>query len=216
MFPTDTLKFLAELGKNNNKAWFDANKTRFQDNVQAPALEFVRAMAPRLKKISPQLIADDRKSGGSMMRIYRDVRFAKDKSPYNTHVAFRFHAEGGALGYYVSIEADSTMLGSGVWQPDKEPLLAIRNAIAADCKGWNAAFSVKGWEPGGESLARPPQGFDKEHPCVEHLRRKDFVLFRKLPPSAITKADFADVVAADFADTKPLLKFLAGALGEKF
>ena len=216
MFPNDTLKFLKELASNNNKPWFDANKKRFQDNVQAPALEFVRAMAPRLKKISPHIVADDAKSGGSMMRIYRDVRFAKDKSPYNTHIAFRFHTESGGCGFYMAIEQESLMLGSGTWQPDKEPLQAIRNAIAADCKGWNAAFTVKGWSPGGESLARPPQGFDKEHPCVEHLKRKDFVLFRKLPLSAVTKADLADTVAADFAGTKPLLKFLAGALGEKF
>jgi uncharacterized protein (TIGR02453 family) len=216
MFPKDTLKFLNELAKNNNKAWFDTNKKRFQDNVQAPALEFVREMAPRLKKISPHLVADDRKSGGSMMRIYRDVRFSKDKSPYNTHVAFRFHTEGAGCGFYMGIEADTVTLGSGAWQPDKDPLLAIRNAIAADCKGFSAAFSVNGWSPGGESLARPPQGFDKEHPCVEHLKRKDFVLFRNLPTSTLTKADVADKVASEFADTKALVKFLAKALGEKF
>jgi uncharacterized protein (TIGR02453 family) len=216
MFPGDTPQFLKELGKNNNKPWFDANKKRFQDNVQAPALEFVRAMAPRLKKISPHLVADDRKSGGSMMRIYRDVRFSKDKSPYNTHVALRFMTEAGGCGYYMSIQADGVMLGSGAWQPDKDPLLAIRKAIAADCKAFTAAFSVKGWSPGGETLARPPQGFDKEHPCMEHLKRKDFVLFRNLPVSVLNKADLADQIASEFADTKALNKCLAKALGEKF
>lgn len=216
MFPKDTLQFLSELAGNNNKPWFEANKKRFQDDVQAPALEFVRTMAPRLKKISPHLVADDRKSGGSMMRIYRDVRFSKDKSPYNTHVALRFNTEDGGCGFYISVQAGSLMLGSGAWQPEREPLLAIRNAIVADCKGFSAAFSVKNWVPGGEALARPPQGFDKEHPCVEHLKRKDFVLFRNLPASSITKTDFADTVAEEFAATKSLLKFLAKALGEKF
>jgi uncharacterized protein (TIGR02453 family) len=173
-------------------------------------------MAPRLKKISPHLVADDRKSGGSMMRIYRDVRFSKDKSPYNTHVAFRFHTEGAGCGFYMGIEAENVTLGSGAWQPDKDPLLAIRKAIAADCKGFTAGFSAKGWSPGGETLARPPQGFDKEHPCVDHLKRKDFVLFRTLPTSVLARADLADKVAAEFADTKPLLKFLAKALSERF
>jgi uncharacterized protein (TIGR02453 family) len=216
MFPSDTFTFLKELASNNNRDWFNVNKKRFESNVQGAALAFVRAMAPRLKKISPHLIADDRKVGGSLMRIYRDVRFAKDKSPYNTHIALRFMGQGSAPGCYLAIGADEVTLGSGVWQPDKEPLLKIRNAIAADGKGWLKAFNVRGWEPGGESLSRPPQGFDKDHPQVDELKRKDFVLFRTLKPSSATKPDFAEAVAADYADTKPLLKFLAGALGEKF
>ena len=131
MFPSDALKFLMDLEANNNREWFTANKKRFEQNVQAPALEFVRAMAPRLKKISPALTADDRKVGGSLMRIYRDVRFSKDKTPYNTHIAFRFVA-GDGLGCYLSIEVGTVTLGSGIWQPDKEPLLKIRKAIAKD------------------------------------------------------------------------------------
>ena len=215
MFTPDTLKFLKELASNNNKPWFDANKKRFQQSVQEPALEFVRAMKPRLAKISRHLIADDKKQGGSMMRIYRDTRFSKDKSPYNTHVALRFLC-GGALGYYVGIDAKEITLGAGIWQPNKEPLLAIRNAIAKDCKSWSAAYGVKGWVPGGESLARPPQGFDKEHPCVEHLKRKDFVLFKMLKPAVLTNKDFADTVAAEYKGVVPSMKFLAAAIKVSF
>jgi uncharacterized protein (TIGR02453 family) len=215
MFPRDALTFLKDLEGNNNKPWFDANKHRFQQSVQEPALEFIRAMKPRLSKISKHLVADDRKQGGSMMRIYRDVRFGKDKSPYNTHVSLRFLC-GGELGYYLGIQPASLTLGAGIWQPDKEPLLAIRNAIAKDCKKWTGAFSGKGWEPGGESLARPPQGFDKDHPCIEHLKRKDFVLFKTLKTSVLTKKDLADTVAAEYKETSPLLKFLASALKQPF
>ena len=216
MFPKDTLKFLKELEANNDRDWFKANKKRFDENVQAPALEFVRTMGPKLKKISKELVADDRKVGGSMMRIYRDVRFSKDKTPYNTHLGFRFMTDCGGPGCYLGIEADTLTLGSGVWHPEKDALLGIREAIAKDGKAWLKAFNVKGWEPGGEALSRPPKGFDKEHPQIEEIKRKDFVLFKKLKPSAATKADFADVIMNHYTDTKPALKFLAKALGQKF
>lgn len=214
MFPKDTLKFLAELETNNDRDWFKANKKRFDESVQAPALEFVRAMAPRLKKISKELTADDRKVGGSLMRIYRDVRFSKDKTPYNTHIALRFVA-GDGLGCYLGIEAGTVTLGSGVWHPEKEGLLKIRKAIARDGRAWSKVFNVRGWEPGGEALSRPPKGFEKDHPQVEELKRKDFVLFKKLKPAAVTKADFADAVAKEYANTKPMLQFLAKAMGVK-
>jgi uncharacterized protein (DUF2461 family) len=91
-------------------------------------------------------------------------------------------------------------------------LAQIRKAVAADCNGWQQVFNVKGWEPGGETLARPPQGFDKEHPCITDIKRKDFVLFHKMKPAEAAKPGFADAVAAGFADTKPLIKFLAEAM----
>ncbi|MCA8919168.1 MAG: TIGR02453 family protein [Planctomycetes bacterium] len=215
MFTKDTLAFLKELADNNNREWFKANKKRFDESVQAPALEFVREMAPRLKKISKELTADDRKVGGSLMRIYRDVRFSKDKTPYNTHVAFRF-VGGAGLGCYLGIEGDKITLGSGIWHPEKEPLLSIRNAIAADGAGWAKASGIKGWELGGESLSRPPQGFDKEHPHINEIKRKDFVLFRNLKPTLASRPGFADCVAKEYEETRPLLKFLAKATGQKF
>jgi uncharacterized protein (TIGR02453 family) len=212
MFSKDLLKFLDELHANNNRDWFNANKGRYESVYLEPALDFVRLMAPRLKKITKHLDADDRKSGGSLMRIYRDVRFAKDKSPYNEYVALRFMHGKGEFGYYVGIDTKEVMLGAGVWRPEKGPLEKIRKAIASDCKGWRAAVKAKGWEPGGEALSRPPKGFDKDHPCIEDIKRKDFVLFHKLMREACTRKDFADVVAKQYAATKPLMKFIAGAL----
>lgn len=215
MFPKDALRFLAELEPNNNREWFKANKKRFEQSLQAPALEFVRAMAPRLRKISNFLIADDSKVGGSLMRIYRDVRFSKDKTPYNTHIAFRFVA-GAGLGCYLGIEAAGITLGSGVWHPDREPLLKIREAIAANGNEWLKIRTAKGWEPGGEQLSRPPQGFDKGHPQIDEIKRKDFVLFAKLKPTSATTPDFADTVAKEYVRTKPMLRFLANALQVSF
>ena len=213
MFTVALHQFLRELGKNNNRQWFTANKQRYEQHLLAPALELVRAMAPRLAKLSKHLVADDRKVGGSMLRIYRDVRFGKDKRPYNEHVHFRFmHEKPGGLGYFLGVDNNEVTLGAGVWRPEPAPLAAIRKAIAADCAGWRRAFGVKGWEPGGETLARPPQGFEKDHTCISDIKRKDFVLFRKLKPTEAAKPGFVDTVAAGYADTMPLIKFLADAL----
>ncbi|MHC4841350.1 MAG: DUF2461 domain-containing protein [Planctomycetota bacterium] len=216
MFPKDTIKFLRDLADNNNRDWFKANKKRFDQSVQEPSLEFIRAMAPVLKKVSKQLLADDRKVGGSLMRIYRDVRFSRDKTPYNTHIAFRFMTGKEGVGCYLGIDTEKVTLGSGVWQPAKEPLLDIREAIAKNGTAWGKAIKLKDWEAGGESLKRPPQGFDKDHPQIEEIKRKDFVLFKKLKLTAITKPGFAESLGKEYAATKPLLKFLSKALGQAF
>ncbi len=213
MFTDELFQFLRELGRNNNREWFTANKPRYEQHLLQPSLQLVRALAPRLAKISRQLQADDRKVGGSLMRIYRDVRFGKDKRPYNEHVHFRFmHAKPGGLGYFLGIDTGEVTLGAGVWRPEPGPLSGIREAIAADNRGWRRAFDVKGWEPGGETLARPPRGFDQSHPCITDIKRKDFVLFHKLKPAEATRASFVDTIAGGYARTKPLIQFLAGAL----
>ncbi|MBK8207398.1 MAG: TIGR02453 family protein [Planctomycetes bacterium] len=213
MFDPDLLKFMGELKRNNNRDWFNTNKKRFEASVQAPALAFIRAMAPRLKKVSKSLNADDSKSGGSLFRIYRDVRFAKDKRPYQDYVAMRFlHDKPAGPGCYIAITAADVTLGAGVWQPDKGPLESIRKAIAAGPRAWAKAKAATGWELGGETLARPPKGFDKDNPAIDDIKRKDFVLFKKLKPQTILDKDFDAKVAAEYATAKPFLKFLAEAL----
>ena len=89
-FDADLVQFLKDLDANNNREWFNANKARFEASVQGPLLDLIEALAPRLAKISPHIIADPRKVGGSLMRIYRDTRFSKDKSPYKTYMAAQF------------------------------------------------------------------------------------------------------------------------------
>jgi uncharacterized protein (TIGR02453 family) len=224
-FGPDFAGFLAELGRNNERAWFDRERARYEASVRGPFLAFVRALGPRLKRISSELVADDRKSGGSMMRQHRDIRFSKDKRPYNTHVSAIFHHSVGkkvpAPGYYLRITADEVALGCGIWQPEKDALAAIREAIVADPQGWVRARDAKGFrttygELAGESLKRPPRGFDKEHPLVEDLKRKDFVGFRHDPVAGILDPDFPAEVVRSYAAGKPLMKFLCGALDLPF
>ena len=108
-FPKDFFAFFRELKAHNERPWFEANKQRFRDSVQAPMSEFIAAMAPRLTKISKNFVADPKPNGGSMFRIYRDVRFAKDKRPYKEHAACHFrHAAGKdvhAPGFYMHFGA---------------------------------------------------------------------------------------------------------------
>ena len=221
LFSRKTTKFLGELEKNNNRDWFNANKDRYEEDVLEPALAFIRAMQPRLAKISKHITAVDKKSGGSLLRIYRDVRFSKDKRPYNTHVSMRFMHEKAkktpAPGFYVRLQPDAVFLGTGLWQPDPPALAKVRKKIVADPKAWKSARDAKAFrdafgELDGESLKRPPKGFDPEHPFVEDLKRKDFVGFAKWKVSAATKADFPDAVAKAWKGSNKLMTFLCGAL----
>ena len=225
MFTKDLVAFLGDLERHNKKTWFQANKARYEESVLEPCLELVRAMAPRLKMISKHLVADDRKSGGSMARIYRDVRFSKDKSPYNTHVTMIFHHDAGkkvvAPGYYLRISSKEARLGAGIWQPDSSNAGMIRNRIVAKPKEWTVAVGdsafKKHWKGlDGESLKRPPRGFDPDHPMVEDLKRKDFISFTDLKTSALVRKDFPDLVAERYRSARNLVRFVCRALDLPF
>jgi uncharacterized protein (TIGR02453 family) len=171
-FTPDLFDFLAELAMNNTREWFEGQKNRYEASVRGPAQALIRAMAPRLTPLSPHIVADDRKVGGSLMRIHRDTRFGSDKTPYKTNVGIQFRHSAGkdvhAPGLYLHIahpgpgEMDGLFLGAGIYHPEKEPLEQIRQAIAEKPDAWravreNAAFAGT-WTLGGESLKRPPRG----------------------------------------------------------
>jgi len=223
--PKGLFTFLEELGRNNKRDWFLKNKPRFESDVVAPMVELMTAIQPRMRKEFPFIGVDPSKNGGSMMRIYRDVRFSKDKSPYNTHVAAQFrHVKGRdmhAPGFYLHLSPKESFLGTGIWQPDGPTLDKIRKSIAGKTRNWiaardDSAYRKAGWEPAGESLKRPPAGYPPDHPCIEDLKRKDFAAFRKVDRAEATKADFADRMVDDFAASRPLMKFVCDALDLSF
>jgi uncharacterized protein (TIGR02453 family) len=223
--PKDYFAFFEELKANNNRAWFEANKERFKRSVQAPLVAFVEAMAPRLKKISKHIVADPRPVGGSVFRIYKDVRFSKDKKPYkeNGGVQFR-HARGKdahAPGFYVHLAPDEIFYGGGVWMPDSAALLRIRGAIRDRGRAFagattGPAFKKRFGALRGESLSRPPRGFDADHPLIEDIKRKSFFAMAQGKKARATSAAFLDDVETAFADAKPLMKFLCEALDVPF
>lgn len=223
--PKDYFDFFRQLKANNNRAWFEDNRLRFRESVQEPLSAFVEAMGPRLKKISKHFVADPRLNGGSIFRIYRDVRFSKDKSPYKTHGGVQFrHALGRdahAPGFYVHLDPDEIFYGGGVWAPAPPALMRIREAIGGQNDKWRKAISDKSFTArfggvSGEKLSRPPRGFDPAHPQIEDIKRKSFFAMSPGAAAAARKASFTDEVAASFADARPLMKFLYEALGAPF
>ena len=218
MFKTSTIKFLRELEKNNNRDWFEANKHRYESDVREPALAYIEAMAPRLAKISPHFIASPKKVGGSLMRVYRDVRFSKDKSPYKTNIGIQFRHSAGkdvhAPGFYMHIEPSQVFIAAGIWRPDSEMLKHMRMHIDDNQSEWKKitkSISGKGYALGGESLKKPPKGFTAEHPLVEDLKRKDFIAAQDLKSSDISKKEFVADSAKLFTAIKPLVKFICEA-----
>lgn len=213
--------FFRELERNNDREWFAKNKSRYEESVRDPLLQLVSDFGPRLHKIHPSLVADPRPVGGALFRIHRDVRFSKDKTPYKTHAGLRFpHEEGKdvhAPCYYLHLEPGNVFAGSGIWHPDGATLRRIRDAIVADPRGWKRATGGQAFRArcrlGGDSLVRPPKGYDPEHPLVEDLKRKDFVAFVELTEADVCRSDFLSRFGDDCRAMRPFLGFLARAVG---
>ena len=223
-FPKDFFGFFEDLNKNNNRDWFNQNKNRYYESVVNPISEFIVCMAPRLNKISRHYKADPKPHGGSMFRIYRDTRFSKDKTPYKTNAGLPFRHEAGknahAPGFYVHLAADGLFFGGGIWAPPSPQLNLIRDYIADNARAWaRIANSKKVREAGGikgDSLKRPPRGFDAEHMHIEDLKRKSFYVMSEADASAALRADFIDEVTEAFRRAAPLNRFITGALDLPF
>jgi uncharacterized protein (TIGR02453 family) len=223
-FPADLFQFLAELGLNNEREWFEPRKQRYESSVLEPALAFIRAMAPRLSEVSPRFQAIDKRVGGSLMRVYRDVRFSKDKSPYKTNVGIQFRHTTGkdvhAPGLYVHLEPGGCFLAVGLWHPEPDALARIRARIVEEPDAWQRVRDDPGlravFELQGESLARPPRGFDPEHPHVEDLRRKDHIAVSSLSVGTAQRPAVVDEVTRRFVAGRDYLRFLCEAVGVAF
>jgi len=220
MFPKATLKFLDELAANNNRAWFADNKPRYEALVREPALDFIDAMAPALQSFAPHFRADLRQVGGSLMRVYRDTRFARDKTPYKTNIGIQFRHELGkdvhAPGFYLHISSDECFLAVGCWHPDSAALGRIRDLVAQKPERWFAVrddqrFATH-WTLSGDSLSRPPRGYAADHPAIEDLKRKDFVAIAPLSLSNVTGSGLLELASAQFAAAAPFMSFLCDAV----
>lgn len=218
-FEPTILQFLEELEDNNNRQWFQANKSRYEREVQEPCIAFIRAFAPRLKKISQFFVASDRRVGGSLMRVYRDTRFTKGQAPYKTNVGIQFRHEFGqdvhAPGFYVHISPQECFLGVGVWRPDPRSLGAIRQAIVDRPDRWRRARNDKKFLQHfaleGDSLKRPPRDLPPDHPYIDDLKRKDFVGIRDLSEQEVLGKGFVDELATSFTASRPFMRFLCEA-----
>jgi uncharacterized protein (TIGR02453 family) len=219
-FSPQLFAFLRELARNNDREWFAANKARYAAEVQEPALAFVEDIGLRLPdEVSRHFVADTRTTGGSLFRIYRDTRFSKDKTPYKTHVGIQFRHERSrdvhAPGFYLHLEPGSVFLACGTWHPDRDTLHAIRSAIATRPARWEAIVGdpefARSFRLAGEALKRPPAGFDRGHPLIEDIKRKDFVAIADLSEAEAVGGGFLSRFLALCADAGEFMRFLCGA-----
>lgn len=223
-FSKASFEFLKQLRDNNNRDWFDANKQTYEDSIRTPALDFIADMSYELPKISSHFLAVPKKVGGSLMRVHRDIRFGKDKRPFKTNIGIQFRHELGkdvhAPGYYVHIEPEECFLGVGIWRPDSPALRKIRESIVEKGKAWTSASNDKAFKKHfrftGDSLQNAPRGFDKEHPLLEDIKRKDFIAICEISESTINSSRFKKQVMDRFATATPFMRFLCKSLDLNF
>lgn len=217
-------KFLRDLAANNEREWFQAHKERYLSELRDPCLEFITDFGARLARISPHFRADPRPTGGSLFRIYRDVRFSKDKRPYKTAAGLHFRHEAGkdayTPGFYLHLEPGACFVGVGLWHPDTATLRPIRDAVAGDPARWRRAVGDKAFRDrfavSGESLKRVPRGHDPDHPLADVLKLKDITAFATYTQRDVTAVGFVDDFAKDCRAGAPLVKFICEALDQPF
>ncbi len=223
-FSKKTLDFLKALGRNNNRAWFADHRDEFKRHVRDPYLQFIADLQTPLAKISKHYRADPRKSGGSLFRIYRDTRFANDKTPYKTWAAARFFHERRhempAPSFYMHIQSGGCFAGGGIWQPEAPTLRKIRDFLVDNPAAWKRATQGKAFRERftfwGESLTRPPRGYDANHVLIDDLKRKNFAAGVDFTDAVATSSELMPTVVTTFKHIAPMIDYLCASLELEF
>ena len=219
-FPLDTFKFLDELEKNNHRDWFEEHRDRYESAVRGPALAWIESMQEPISRLAPSIRVEAKKVGGSLMRIHRDTRFSSNKLPYKTNVGIQFRHSAGkdvhAPGFYFHIDTESVFVATGIWHPDSTALNQIRQRIDKRQSEWQKIVSdrklLAHFEQSGDSLKRPPRGYDKDHPLIDDLKRKDHILVASLNPEIVHSKNLPTRISRLLERTIPYLKFLCNSL----
>jgi uncharacterized protein (TIGR02453 family) len=199
-FPAAALDFYDDLEMDNTKSFWTAHKHVYQESVKAP-------MAALLAELEPDF------GPAKLFRPYRDVRFAKDKTPYKTHQG-AFIDVAPATGWYVQIGAPGVRVAAGFYEANSELLARVRTAIDDDRRGRQlekllAKLTAAGWTVGGDRLKTSPRGYDAEHPRIDLLRHKSLTVSKSYGfEPVIHKPELAGQIRADWTATKPLVTWL--------
>ncbi len=227
MFTRQALAFLRQLRKNNRREWFLERKPDYEAHILAPMREFVEEMDVQLASIAPEIGGSPKTS---IFRVYRDVRFSKDKSPYKTHAACWFahldgstgvgsETHGAGAGYYFHIEPGASIVAGGIWMPPRGSLQRIRERIAADHAGLRSALNAPAFRKrfgtlsGEKVLVRVPRPWTADHPAEAWLRHCSFTVSAPLTDDAVTASGLAKRVAKDFTLMRSLVRWLNAAVG---
>lgn len=227
LFSRASLDFLRGLARHNHKSWFEAHREDYERHVRQPMADLVEEMDLRLGSFAPEITGDPKRS---VFRIYRDVRFSRDKSPYKTHAAcWFFHAggsskvgreaHGGGAGFYFHLEPGRSMAGGGCWMPPRPALNKFRSAIAGDPRGFERiaeAPALKkrfGKLSEEEMLKGMPRGYCDDHAAARWLRFQSFTVGRRLTDAQVTSSRLTSTLVEDFDRMLPLVRWLNGTLG---
>ncbi|HEU0005446.1 MAG TPA: DUF2461 domain-containing protein [Terriglobia bacterium] len=216
-FSPEALRFFSQLKRHNDRAWFLKNKETYEREVKEPMVSLVLALNAELRSLAPELVTEPRRA---IYRIYRDVRFSADKSPYKTHTAALFAPRGlgkhACAGLYFHVAPDELLLAGGVYMPGPKELLAIRNHIAANPTAFRKILthrqmaSLGGLQ--GDQLVRVPKGFAPNHAAADLLRYKQFLVWVNHPPELALGTDLLRLLIQTFRTLLPLVRFLNAPL----
>jgi uncharacterized protein (TIGR02453 family) len=208
------LKFLRSLKRNNRREWFEAHKPEFERELKQPMLALIETVNTAMEAFAPAHMRPPQKC---MMRIYRDIRFSSDKRPYKSHVSAWWSREGlektSGGGYYMHISPEEVLIAAGVYMPEREQLLAIRQYMLVHHSEVRQVLNDRKLRRlmdsfTGTPLTRPPKGFPKDHPAMDLLLCRQWGVEAKLPSSASLQADFADEIIRRFRLASPLVEAL--------
>jgi len=213
-FPREAMTFFRGLARHNNREWFLAHKPIYEECVRAPMLALIEALNAALADFAPAFATDPAKA---MYRIYRDVRFSNDKTPYKTHVAASLSRRGmpkhGAAGYYFGVGPKEVEVGGGIYLPPPETLAAMRRHLATHHERFRRLAGVPRLvrllgEIQGDRLARVPKGYLPDHPAADLLRLKQCYLYTTLDPAIATTPRLFTTIVESFIAMSPLIDFL--------
>jgi uncharacterized protein (TIGR02453 family) len=217
-FSPGALTFLGQLKRHNRRPWFLKNKETYEQRVKTPMTQLVQAINAELRHFAPEMVTEPKRA---IYRIYRDIRFSPDKSPYKTHVAALFAptalAKHACAGYYFHFSPEELLVAGGVYMPGPRELLAIRNHIAENSKelrgiAANGQFKKLFCGLEGDQLSRVPKGFASDHPAVDLLRYKQFLVATTHPPDLVLRKELLPTLVQAFKAMTPLVRFLNAPL----
>jgi uncharacterized protein (TIGR02453 family) len=220
MLPSAVFKFLKDLGKHNDKAWFDANRKTYE-LVKADFTQMIETLIKGIATFDEPIGELEAKK--CVFRINRDVRFSKDKSPYKTNMGASFNKGGKKVmnaGYYFHCEPGRCFVAGGIWMPVPPELNKIRQEIDYNFDEWkkmtsSATFKKYFKEEAikGESLSRPPKGYDENNPAITFLKMKSFIVSRSFTDTEFQDKNMVKEVIKTFNAMKPMIDFLNKAIG---
>ncbi len=209
--PKKAFTFFKNLEKNNNREWFNEHKPEFKA-IEVEVKEFYNNI---LKNLQQHDDVDKMK----MFRIYRDVRFSKNKTPYKTHFGGSFSRQKPQLrgGYYLHLAPGESFIATGFWEPNKEDLLRIRKEFELDDQEIRAILNNKNFRSiwggfVGDEVKTAPKGFSKDHPNIDLIKKKQFILTKKYTDKEVLAPDFLNEVNTAFKVIRPYFNYMSDVL----